>query len=227
MKINKAGPKKIKTVKKNPVSIEEKTNPINDAQKASLNLLEDLKSEIEERKIIEEQLREREATLSLILGNINEIVYSTKLTSPNSPHGIIQFISNRCVDILGIPSENFLTKKDLWFNLIHPDDIDSYNQQMAAVFATKKTATLQFRMLNKSTNTYLWLEDLIVPEFDKKGKIIGTFGVARDVTKRKITELLILQKEEDYRKLFEDHSAVKLIIDPENGNIYDANYAAA
>ena len=227
MKIRKAGNKKVKEDKILNVSIVEKTTEISDAQRATLNLLEDLKDEIDERKIIEQQLRERESTLSLILGNINDIVYSTKLTSPNSPNGFIQFISNRCEDILGIQSQEFLSKSNLWFNLIHPDDIDSYNQQMAAVFATKKTATLQFRMLNKSTNTYLWLEDLIVPEFDKKGKIIGTFGVARDVTKRKITELLILQKEEDYRKLFEDHSAVKLIIDPENGNIYDANYAAA
>ena len=227
MKIKKTGKSKLKEDKIINVSIDGETSPTNDAFSASLNLLEDLKSEIEERKIIEEQLREREATLSLIFGNINEIVYSTKLTSPNSPHGIIQFISNRCVDILGIPSENFLSKNDLWFNLIHPDDIDSYNQQMAAIFATKKTATLQFRMLNKNTNTYLWMEDLIVPELDKKGKIIGTFGVARDVTKRKITDLLLIQKEEDYRKLFEDHSAVKLIIDPENGNIHDANYAAA
>lgn len=35
------------------------------------------------------------------------------------------------------------------------------------------------------------------------------------------------RNEEDYRRLFEDHSAVKLIINPENGNIIDANHAAA
>ncbi|MCJ8500143.1 LytS/YhcK type 5TM receptor domain-containing protein [Desulfatitalea alkaliphila] len=33
--------------------------------------------------------------------------------------------------------------------------------------------------------------------------------------------------EENYRKLFEDHAAVKLIVEPDNGAILDANHAAA
>ncbi|MEI7671488.1 MAG: response regulator [Deltaproteobacteria bacterium] len=35
------------------------------------------------------------------------------------------------------------------------------------------------------------------------------------------------QSEEQFRKLFEDHIAVMLLIDPENGNILNANHAAA
>lgn len=36
----------------------------------------------------------------------------------------------------------------------------------------------------------------------------------------------IRKSEEDYRKLFEFHSAIKLLVDPKTGNIFDANYAA-
>ena len=37
----------------------------------------------------------------------------------------------------------------------------------------------------------------------------------------------LLQSEEDYRRLFEDHSAIKLLIDPHTGKIIQSNHAAA
>jgi PAS domain S-box-containing protein len=47
------------------------------------------------------------------------------------------------------------------------------------------------------------------------------------ITKLKQTEQELRQSEERFRKLFQGHSAVKLIIDPDTGNIIDANEAAA
>jgi PAS domain-containing protein len=35
------------------------------------------------------------------------------------------------------------------------------------------------------------------------------------------------KSEEDYRRLFEDHSAIKLLIDPDTGKIVQSNHAAA
>ncbi len=45
--------------------------------------------------------------------------------------------------------------------------------------------------------------------------------------RRKISENMTRESEESFRSLFEDHSAVKLIIDPVTGNIINANHAAA
>lgn len=58
-------------------------------------------------------------------------------------------------------------------------------------------------------------------------KLIRTIAdlIGRSV-ERRLTEETLKQREEDYRKLFENHTAVKLMIDPETGNIADANYAA-
>jgi len=49
----------------------------------------------------------------------------------------------------------------------------------------------------------------------------------RDITKRKQADEALRESETLFRKLFEDHAAVKLIIDPDTGNIIDANKAAA
>lgn len=48
-----------------------------------------------------------------------------------------------------------------------------------------------------------------------------------EINERRLVEEALRQSEEDYRRLFEKHSAPKLIIDPESGVIHDANYAAA
>jgi PAS domain S-box-containing protein len=50
--------------------------------------------------------------------------------------------------------------------------------------------------------------------------------IARDISNRKAMEKSIRESEEKFRGLFHNHSAVKIIIDPQTGRILDANRAA-
>lgn len=52
-------------------------------------------------------------------------------------------------------------------------------------------------------------------------------AVVRDITNRKIAEKELRRNEQAFRNLFENHAAVKLIIDPDSGRIIAANKAAA
>ena len=52
-------------------------------------------------------------------------------------------------------------------------------------------------------------------------------GMAHDVTEQKRAEQALRDSEVLFRKLFEHHAAVKLVIDPDSGKIIDANDAAA
>jgi len=51
-------------------------------------------------------------------------------------------------------------------------------------------------------------------------------SITRDISDRKRLENELRESEQRYRTLFEDHSAVELLIDPETGRIVDANHAA-
>ena len=64
------------------------------------------------------------------------------------------------------------------------------------------------------------------PVFDKE-RIIGVAGIVRDATDHMLSEIALRESEEKFYKLFQNHSAVKLIIDPDTGSIIDANDAAA
>ncbi len=72
-----------------------------------------------------------------------------------------------------------------------------------------------------------WIETIKTPIFDERGEVVGTVGIARDLTGRRKAEEELRQSEELFRKLFEYHAAVKLIIDPDTGRIVEANKAAA
>jgi PAS domain S-box-containing protein len=58
-------------------------------------------------------------------------------------------------------------------------------------------------------------------------KRIARHVLANDITQIKIAQDALQESEQKFRNLFENHSAVKLILDPETGEIADANDAAA
>lgn len=62
-----------------------------------------------------------------------------------------------------------------------------------------------------------------VIDFEDRRVILSIY---RDVTEKKKNEIALRESEEKFRRIFENHAAVKLLIDPENGNITDANHAA-
>ncbi len=55
----------------------------------------------------------------------------------------------------------------------------------------------------------------------------GVFILSVDISDRKLMEKSLISSEEKFRTLFDNHSAIKLIIEAETGNITEANPAAA
>ncbi len=61
----------------------------------------------------------------------------------------------------------------------------------------------------------------------EEGRIVKVQGAFQDISPVKLAEQELIESEEKFRKVFHNHAAVKLIIDPCTGNIVEANMAAA
>src|SRR5665647_2050339 len=112
----------------------------------------------------------------------------------------------------------------LLFNCIHPDDRDYVNEKWSAAL-NNEPYDIEHRLLVR--DKVKWVREKADIEFDTLGNPIIAIGFTQDITDRKLAEEKLKESEEKFRTLFQNHSAIKLLIDPDNSNIIDANRAAA
>lgn len=177
-----------------------------------------LQAEISERNQAEKAMRLSEEYFR----NIFE--YSTVGKSITTLDGKIK-TNKTFQQILGYTNEELSTTK--WQSFTHPDDVvRDQNNLNSIVSGEKASMRWEKRYIHKDGHI-VWSDISTVLQRDNLGNPLYFITSIQDITDRKQNEEALRRREEDYRKLFEDHSAVKLIVDPETGNIRDANYAAA
>ena len=92
------------------------------------------------------------------------------------------------------------------------------------VLSRQKPYDLELQMLSADGNRK-WIRTIGHPVI-REGRVVQVRGTFQDITRQKASEEALLASEEDYRRLFEEHAAIKFILDPETGAIIDANEAA-
>ncbi len=108
----------------------------------------------------------------------------------------------------------------LKFGLNHPEeavgktDFDFFDDEHAqAAFDDERKiietgkpilGKIEKEVLNDQNNTIKWSSTTKLPLYDDNEKIIGTFGIARDITNQRNAELKLEESEEKYRSIFEN-----------------------
>ncbi|WP_291855533.1 PAS domain S-box protein [Marinilabilia sp.] len=134
------------------------------------------------------------------------------------------YIAPQAVRQFGWSPEEW-TNMEFWRTNIHPDDREWATRYFNSNTQNKKNHTLEYRF-RKKNGEYLWLRDVVSVHGEADQPTLLR-GFMFDIDHRKRTELDLQDSEQQFRKLFENHTAVKLLLDPETGSIVNANKAAS
>ncbi len=180
-------------------------------------LLTGLMVAIKSNKLEKKPPKERDTSIYREVKEAEVIIYTRE------PRGDfdIAFLSDNVYSQLGFQADEFTANPSLWFDRVHPDDIDSVRTALNDL-SVQRHCIQEFRFLHKD-DSYRWLRDernLIVNN-GAPSEILGTWI---DITERRRVEKALRENEARYRSLV-DNSPVGMISFDMNGDITEFNPA--
>lgn len=136
---------------------------------------------------------------------------------------VIVEVNQLVCDLLGYQPEELIGKNS---KILYPttEDYEQVGKEKYKLIALQGAGTVETKWKKKNGELIDILLSSTPLDMDEMSK--GVTFTALDITELKETMKKLEQSRKDYIKLFEDHMAVKLLIDPHSGQIIDSNYAA-
>ncbi len=181
-----------------------------------------IRTNITRQKALERALRISEERLDMAMSVANDGVWDWHLDD-NSV-----YFDPRYYLMAGYQPYAFAAELEQFQQRVHPDHIKQLMVKVQQYLAGESNIfDVEFKF-RKENGHYMWLRGRgKVVERDENGKPLRFVGTHSDISKRKQTETKLIKSELRYRQIFKSSQAVKLIVDPEDGRIIEANKAAA
>jgi PAS domain S-box-containing protein len=194
-----------------PVEVHARVINLGD-QKAVISIVID----ITERKQNEARLKESELKQQSILDNIPDIAWMKDLNS--------RFIAvnQSMATSVATNIQDMIGKTDLDF---YPREIaEKYMADDLKVVKSGQRKTIEETYVGSDKKT-IWIETIKTPLFDEKGKVSGTIGIARNITKRRHVEEKLRESEQRFRDTADLLPVIAFEADLEGRLIYVNNLA--
>jgi PAS domain S-box-containing protein len=107
----------------------------------------------------------------------------------------------KTIEVFGLSREEVIGNNDHEL-MTNQEEAKKNIEDDQLVFKTKKPTEVTKHMTGADGKEY-WFRAIKVPQFDRKGNIIGLVGIARDITERKRAEEELEESKELYRALVE------------------------
>jgi diguanylate cyclase (GGDEF)-like protein/PAS domain S-box-containing protein len=124
--------------------------------------------------------------------------------------GTLTWISPQIETFLGQPPGEILEDQDVWYELIHPDDVERVKAEELRVFEAREEFDIEYRMVARDGRV-LWVRerDSIVRNAD--GAPLFTQGVIYDITTQRVIETE-LREERDRAQSYLDIAGTFVIL---------------
>jgi PAS domain S-box-containing protein len=149
---------------------------------------EQLKREIEDRKRIEQELRESETRYRHLINSIPSIVYR------GYKDWSVDFMDEKIRSLTGYSMEEFNSREKKWSEVIIGRDLETAKKAFIQALKTNKSYVREYRIETKG-GEILWIQERGQIVCGKDGEIEYVSGVFFDVTERKQLQKAIVQRE--------------------------------
>jgi len=159
-------------------------------------------TDIEDRKWVEEKLRQDEIELRQIADAIPHNIVVIR------PDGTRLYANRTFLEYTGVEPED-VHSEGLYAQKLHPDDLEQSNKQRQTGLERGKPFEMEYRMLGKD-GRYRWFLVRYNPLLDQEGHVVRWYATATDIDDRKRreertqNENLVLREEIDRSSMFEE-----------------------
>jgi diguanylate cyclase (GGDEF)-like protein/PAS domain S-box-containing protein len=141
-----------------------------------------LAQEIKEKNLVQKKLQESEHRLESILNSLEDIVWSVSIKTWET-----LYLNPAIEKVYGRKAEDFLANKNLWFQMIHPED---YEQSKHFYKRVLSAGNLEFEYrIIRPDHTVRWLRNRAHVIYNSQGIPIRLDGIIYDITEQKEAEL--------------------------------------
>ncbi|MGB0404105.1 MAG: PAS domain-containing sensor histidine kinase [Salibacteraceae bacterium] len=155
--------------------------------------------------------------LKLISKNLDEIIFEFEISSNHQSSWRLNYASRLIEEICGESRETCLSNQQLWWELLHPNDIDNFIRITKKSVLKRQIKTREYRIRHVKTGIYTWIRDTITPVFNDNTKVIKLYGVAKNIQKEKETELALEEANLFSENLFKTSPNILYVLDYNSG----------
>ena len=170
--------------------VEERTKAVNEMNRQLI-------CEMSDRLYAQEQLRQSQQMLQLVMDNIPQIIFWKDTAS------VFLGCNRVFAEIAGLESPEDVVGKTDYDLLYQKEEADLYRESDLRVM---QTDTPEYRVIVphlQKDGTQLWLEVNRIPLHDAEGNVIGVLGTCEDITERKQAQEALKSSKERFRNLVE------------------------
>ena len=148
-------------------------------------------ADVSERKLSEDGLRLMRERLALALQAGQMGVFDLDMVND------VLWWAPQTYDVFGVSPETFTPTRESVIDLVHPDDRRGFIQGRLQALARREPFVQEYRCL-RPDGRIAWISHRGQAEYDAAGRPVRSFGVALDITERKLAEQAL--QEADRRK---------------------------
>jgi PAS domain S-box-containing protein len=170
--------------------------------------------DISARRLAEAQLRTAEERYRRLVEQLPLVVYIDALDETSSAI----YMSPKAEEMFGYPVEEWLTDREMFPRVLHPDDRERVLRLVEADGESDDDVTFdtEYRVIAKDGRV-VWVQDRAILVRDEGGKPLYAQGYMLDITGRRETEERLREAEERQRMLIEQLPAIVYACEPGPG----------